>query len=210
MQSMTLSLTVRNYFSNFFVFFLHFLYILPYCFHCLVPLFLLLFFIRSFFSQFSHFFISLNPSSALFLHSSLPALRRKGRRVCGAQSVNYWSFNERNCTPSRGVPSPFLAVYPHVANWYRAPIPRCYIDRRSQGYTWERTTRRINFSNARCASATALLVARLLDEKERYVSLFLINNRRGVSTRWKISSALLTNAAAAFPGRFWPARLTTH
>lgn len=121
------------------------------------------------------FLFSLNPSSQP-MHN--PRLSSKGRRrTCGAQPVNYWSFNEWNCTPSRH-PHRFL---PSILTW-RIDIAYLALPRRSalrlhRELARVTTSPTVSFSNARCASAIALLVAHLLGEG--CVSLFLINNRRG-------------------------------
>ena len=67
--------------------------------------------------------LSLSLKLLFRLLSCISRFTSKEKRAYRAQSVNYRSFNERNCAPS-----PFLAVYPHVANWYRLSRAATWID----------------------------------------------------------------------------------
>ena len=157
-----------------------------------------------FFTLLSYFSLSFSLSLNLdsFHVDLLPYL--KGRKARGAQPVNYRSFNERNCTPLRHPRRFLLSILTWRIDTAYLALPR--------GSAW-----RLHRENSHRNFADGIVPERVTRFRDRIVSrasgvglgrdaesLFLINNRREFRCARQISSALLTNTAAA--SRFLAAR----
>lgn len=130
-----------------------------------------------------YIFLFYSPLILRLIPCATLALVRKGRRAtcaCGAQPVNYWSFNEWNCTPSRH-PHRFL---PSILTW-RIDIAYLALPRRCRVEVTPRACSRHNFTNGivleRVMRFRDRIVSRASARREGCVSLFLINNWRGSS-----------------------------
>lgn len=127
-----------------------------------------IFFLPHHFRIFNVLFLSLK---LLFrLLSCICRFTSEGKRAYRVQPVNYRSFNEWNCAPSWHPRRFLLSILTWRIDTVYLALPR--------GSTWRlrvATSSTVSFSNAWCASATALLVVRLLAGDWRGMRIVIFN-----------------------------------